>query len=415
MSADHLALVIVGASYAGTQLIASARELGFEGRIVLVGDETHLPYQRPPLSKGLLTGKVGADQLGLRGTDFYTQNKVDLLLGQRASNIDVAAQRLTLQGGEVLDYAWLALATGARVRKSGLPGEELQGIFHLRTLDDALQLAAASNTAKRACIIGGGFIGLEVASALRAREVEVTVIEAQPRLLARSFPAGMSAFVEESHRKRGIDLRTGSGVRALHGAQGQVTAVELMDGTRIECDMVVFGIGAVPNAELAQQAGIAVENGVLTDTHGRTSAPRVLAIGDVAHMELHPTPGGPPRMRLESIQAANDGARAAATVVAGRDPAAPTVPWFWSDQFDLKFQMTGLPMPGDETVMRGNMASEKFTLFYLRDGVLVASHTVNKPAEHMQSRKLIAAQARLTAAQLADASFDLKGAMPVAL
>jgi 3-phenylpropionate/trans-cinnamate dioxygenase ferredoxin reductase subunit len=411
LSAARPVLAIVGASYAGTQLAASARDLGFEGRILMIGDEPHLPYQRPPLSKGLLTGKATAEQLGIKGPDFYAQNGIEMLLGARAQAVDAAARRLTLANGEAIEYDWLALATGARCRKAGLPGEDLQGVFHLRTLDDALQLAAAGATAKRACVIGGGFIGLEVASALRAQQVEVTVVEAQSRLLARSFPPDMSAFIAAAHRRRGIDLRLGHAVRALHGTQGRVSALELDSGERLDCDLVVFGIGVVPNVELAQAAGIAVDNGVLTDTHGRSSVPGVLAIGDVANMALHPVPGGPARMRLESIQAANDGARAAATVVAGREPAAATVPWFWSDQFDLKLQMTGLPMPGDETVLRGAMDSERFSLFYLRGGALVASHSVNKPAEHMQSRKLIAAGARLSAAQLGDASFDLKSAL----
>lgn len=411
MNAARPVLAIVGASYAGAQLAASARDLGFEGRILMIGEEPHPPYQRPPLSKGLLTGKTGAEQLSLKSAEFYAQNSIEMQLGTRARAIDVAARRLTLANGEAIDYDWLALATGARCRKAGLPGEDLQGVFHLRTLDDALQLAAATAQARRACVIGGGFIGLEVASALRSRQLEVTVIEAQPRLLARSFPPDMSVFIEAAQRRRGCDFRLGRAVRALHGAQGRIAAVELDDGERIECDLVVFGIGVLPNAELAQAAGLAVDNGVLTDAHGRSSVPGILAIGDVANMALHPVPGGPARARLESIQAANDGARAAAAVIAGGEPAAPTVPWFWSDQADLKFQMTGLPMAGDQTVLRGEMESERFSLFYLRDGALVASHSVNKPAEHMQSRKLIAARARPRPEQLRDPSFDLKGAL----
>jgi len=275
-------------------------------------------------------------------------------------------------------------------------------------LDDALRIADAAGRTERACVIGGGFIGLEVASALRARGAEVTVVEAQPHLLARAFPPLMSSYVENAHRRRGVALLTGRGVRALHGAQGRVAAVELDDGTRIDCDLVVLGIGVLPNAELAQQAGIAVDNGIVVDMLGRTSAPRVLAAGDVASMALPPAPGVPARMRLESIQSANDGARALASLVVGREAPCTAVPWFWSDQFDLKLQMTGLAAPGDEVVLRGDMASDRFSVFYLRQGTLVAAHSVNKPAEHMQSRKLIGARARLGADQLADPSFDLK-------
>lgn len=401
-------LVIVGASYAGVQLAATARELGFEEPITILSDERHLPYQRPPLSKGLLTGKTTLDQLQLRGPDFFTQNGIDLQLGQRAAAVDAGARTVTLADGRTLDYGWLALTTGARCRPFVVPGAELDGVLELRTLDDALRVADAANRTKRACVIGGGFIGLEVASALRTRGVEVTVVEAQPHLLTRSFPPIMSAYVENAHRRRGIELLTGRGVRALHGTNGHVDAVELTDGHRVDCDLVVLGVGVLPNVELAQTAGIAVDNGIVVDAFGRTSAPRVLSAGDVASMALAPVPGGPTRVRLESIQAANDGARAAASVVVGREQPNTAVPWFWSDQFDLKFQMAGLPVHGDEVVTRGDITTDKFSLFYLRDGVLVGAHSVNKPAEHMQSRKLIAARAQPTAAQLADTSFDLK-------
>jgi len=411
---DAKPLVIVGASYAGVQLAASARELGFEERIVIVGDERHAPYQRPPLSKGLLTGKTSVDALQLRSPDFFAQNRIELLLGRRAERVDVGACRITLNDGAGLDYGWLALTTGARCRPFAL-GANLEGVFNLRTLDDALRIVDAAARARRACVIGGGFIGLEVASALRSRGVEVTVVEAQPRLLARAFPPGMSTYVEHAHRRRGTELSIGRGVRALHGEHGRVAAVELDDGSRIDCDLVVLGIGVLPNVELAQQAGIAIDNGIVVDMLGRTSAPQVLAAGDVANMALPPAPGAPARMRLESIQSANDGARAAASLTVGREQPCMAVPWFWSDQFDLKFQMAGLPMPGDEAVLRGDMASDRFSVFYLRRGVLVAAHSVNKPAEHMQSRKLIGARARLTAAQLADESFDLKTATALAL
>ena len=403
-------LVIVGASYAGVQLAATARELGFEEPITILGDERHAPYQRPPLSKGLLTGKTTLDQLQLRGPDFFTQNRIDLQLGQRAAAaaVDAGARTVTLADGRTLDYGWLALTTGARCRPFAVPGAELDGVLELRTLDDALRVADAANRTKRACVIGGGFIGLEVASALRTRGVEVTVVEAQPHLLTRSFPPIMSAYVENAHRRRGIELLTGRGVRALHGTNGHVDAVELTDGHRVDCDLVVLGVGVLPNVELAQAARLAVDNGIVVDAFGRTAAPRVLSAGDVASMAIAPVPGGPTRVRLESIQAANDGARAAASVVVGREQPNTAVPWFWSDQFDLKFQMAGLPVHGDEVVTRGDITTDKFSLFYLRDGVLVGAHSVNKPAEHMQSRKLIAARAQPTAAQLADTSFDLK-------
>jgi 3-phenylpropionate/trans-cinnamate dioxygenase ferredoxin reductase subunit len=402
-------LVIVGASYAGTQLAASAREQGFDGPIVLLGDERHAPYQRPPLSKGLLTGKTTVDQLPLRGPDFFAEQNIELRLGVRATSIDRTARRVQLDDGSTLDYAWLVLATGARCRPLPVPGAELQGVHQLRTLDDALGVHAALGQAKTACVIGGGFIGLEVAAALKAAGAEVTVVESQPRLLARTFPESMSDYVARAHRQRGITLELGCGVQALHGnAAGGVEAVELADGRRIACDLVVLGIGVLPNAELAEQAGIVCDNGIVVDALGRTSDPHVLAAGDVANMVLPETPGGPQRARLESIQAANDGARAAATLLVGQPQPLTAVPWFWSEQHDLKFQMAGLPAAGDDIVVRGDMATDKFTVFYLRDGAVRAAHSVNRPAEHMLTRKLIALGAQIPPQVLADSASDLK-------
>ena len=396
------ALVIVGASYAGVQLAATARELGFEEPIIIVGEERHAPYQRPPLSKGMLTGKTTADKLALRGPGFFDENRIELRLGERATSLDVNAQTLGLAGGAELKYGWLALATGARGRELRVPGAQLDGVFQLRTLDDALCLLPAARSARRACVIGGGYIGLEVASALRSLGIAVTVVEAAERLLTRSsLTPSMSAYVENAHRKRGVQLFTGRAVLSLHGANGRVSAVELQDGEWIECDLVVVGIGVLPNDELAVQGGLKVSNGIETDMLGRTSVGNILAAGDVARMAPSP-------MRLESVQAANDGARAAASVLVGRAQPCTAVPGFWSDQFDLKFQMAGLAMPGDEAVVRGDTESDRFSVFYLRKGTLVAAHSVNRPAEHMHSRKLIGARARLTPEQLADESFNLK-------
>ncbi|CAN7223052.1 FAD-dependent oxidoreductase [Pseudorhodoferax sp. LjRoot39] len=401
------ALVIVGASYAGVQLAASARELGFDAPIVLLGDEAHAPYQRPPLSKGLLTGKTAVDQLALRGPDFFAEQNIDLRLGTRATALDLAARRVQLADGSHLDYGWLALATGARCRPLNVPGASLQGVHELRTLDDALAVHAAvsgASQATRACVVGGGFIGLEVAAALTAAGALVTVLEGQTRLLARSFPPAMSDYVAAAHRQRGVALELGRGVQALlANAAGHVQSVLLDDGRQLACELVVLGIGVLPNVELAEAAGIACAGGILVDACGRTSAPNVLAAGDVANMEL---PHG--RLRLESIQAANDGARAAASVLVGQPQPLTAVPWFWSEQHDLKLQMAGIPAHGDQTVLRGDMADDRFTLFYLRDGAVVAAHSVNRPAEHMLARKLIAGRAQIPAETLADPAADLK-------
>ena len=395
-------LVIVGASYAGTQFAASARAAGFDAPIVMIGDEPHAPYHRPPLSKGLLTGATTLQQLVLRSPDFFTDNAIDLRLGVRAQAIDTAARTVALADGSSLEYQCLMLATGARPRALPLPGANLRGVLQLRTLDDALALAEARKAAAHVVVIGGGFIGLEVAAALRTSGADVTVVESQRRLLARTFLPAMSGYVERFHRARGVQILLDRGVRALHGSGG-VEAVELDDGRRLPCDLVVLGIGVVPNIELAQAAGIACDNGILTDAGGRTSAPNVLAAGDVANTVW---PGG--RARLESIQAANDGARAAAAALLGLEPPAAPVPWFWSDQFELKFQMAGLATADDTAVLRGDMAADKFTLYHLRDGAIAAAHSVNKPAEHLQARKLIASGARVPPSRLADPAFDLK-------
>jgi len=411
---DSLPLVIAGASYAGLQLAASARELGYAGRIVMLGEESHLPYQRPPLSKSLLTGKTTVEKLPLRSEAFYIENRIEILRNQRVARIEPDARRVLLADGRDLEYSWLALTTGARCRPLDVPGAGLEGVHMLRTLDDGLRLAEQATRVKSACVIGGGFIGLEVASALRGNGMQVTVVEACPRLLARNVPPRMSDYVLEAHRARGVRVELGRGVRALQGSHGRVAAVELADGTRIECELVVAGIGVLPNAELAAAAGIAVDNGILVDAFGRTSIERILAAGDVANMQLPSwgPEGAGGRYRLESVQAANDMAKACASLVAGQPKACAAVPWFWSDQFDLKFQMAGLPHPADEIVLRGSMDRNKFSLFYLRGGHVAAVHTVNRPAEHMLGRRLVAANARLLPRQAADEEFDLKSVLP---
>jgi 3-phenylpropionate/trans-cinnamate dioxygenase ferredoxin reductase component len=404
-------LVIVGASYAGLQLATSARESGYRGRIVMVGEEERLPYQRPPLSKGLLTGKSTIDMLPLRSDTFYRDSEIETLLGRRVVRIDTAGRQVLLDDEQSLCYGWLALATGARCRALPVPGAELQGVHMLRTLDDSLALARHAEQAKTACVIGGGFIGLEVAAALQARGLRVTVVEAQSRLLARSVPPIMSEYIRKAHESRGVRIELGRGLRSLRGDDGYVSSAELADGTEIPCDLVVVGIGVVPNDELARDAGIAVDNGILVDACGCTSIERVLAAGDVANMQLagwgpHGAQG---RYRLESIQAANDTARACASVIVGDPKPCSAVPWFWSDQFNLKFQMAGVPLPTDQVIVRGSMDNDKFCLIYLRAGQVAAVHTVNRPADHMLARRLIAAAAELSEQQAADEQFDLKG------
>lgn len=404
-------LVIVGASHAGIQLAAKVRQLGFDASIVLVGNEVHAPYQRPPLSKDLLMGKKSPDSLALRGNEFFTGNNIELRLGQRAVSMDPAARTLSLKDGSTIRYSWLALATGARCRPLPLPGCNLDGVFSLRTLDDALAISAAVENTSRACIIGGGFIGLEIASALVARGISVKIIESEPQLLTRRLPQQMSDYITRLHRQRGVEILFNCSVSALKGTAGQVQQVELDNGNRIECDIALLATGVKPNVELALDAGVACENGILTDAVGRTNAPNVIAIGDVANALLRIGPNGPARMRLESVQAATDGARAAASMVVGEPKPFQGVPWFWSTQHDIKLQMAGLPVDGDQIVSRGDMDADRFSLFFLRKGVMVASHSINQPADHMLSRKLILAGAKIPPENLQDKSFSLRGVL----
>lgn len=409
-------LVIVGASYAGLQLASSARDLGFEGRIRMVGEEIDYPYHRPPLSKGILTGKTDKESLPLRAHDFYVDNRIELKLGKRVDKIDPAARRIYL-AGETIGYDWLALTTGASCRALNVEGNSLGGVLSLRTRLDGEAIAELSESSRRVCIIGAGFIGLEVASALRSKGAQVSIIESQSRILARAFPPLMSEFLLRKHEQEGVDIKLGRAVKCLRGKHERVSAVELDNGCIISCDLVIVGIGAIPNDGLAREAGIATDNGILVDECGRTSADRVLAAGDVANILL---PSWGPRdsagrYRLESIQAANDGAKACASVIVGQPAGLATVPWFWSDQLGLKLQMAGIPHASDDIVIRGETSTDKFSLIYLRDGRIAAAHSVNKPAEHMLSRRLIAASVPLTSEQAADERFDLKNALATCL
>ena len=404
-------LVIAGASHAGLQLAASARELGFDGRIVMIGDEAHLPYQRPPLSKGLLIGGTDPGGIALKSQSFFDDSRIELISGRRVAQLDAAARLATLDDGRKLHGDWFALCTGARARRPVLPGADLQGVLTLRSLDDAMRLDAMARGAVRACVIGGGFIGLEVAAALVSRGLEVTLVESCMRPLERAMTPEVADSVVAAHRARGVRLLLQRKVKALHGRSGaldSVGMVEIEGGERIECDLVVVGIGAIPNAELAVAAGLRTERGVITDRLGRTSAPHVLAAGDCAAFPnpFAPDPTAP--VLLESIQIANDMARAAATNLVGRPVPYGAVPWFWSDQHDLKLQMAGLMAPSDARAIRGDPSSGRFSVFGLRQGRIAWVHSVNRPADHVIGRRLIAAGVEAAADALASMDLDLK-------
>jgi 3-phenylpropionate/trans-cinnamate dioxygenase ferredoxin reductase subunit len=405
------AVVIVGAGQAGFQVAASLRANGHDGPICLIGAELHPPYQRPPLSKGLLLGKMTPDRLLFRQPAFYTAQAIDLALGRTVSAIDRARRQVTDTIGGVESYETLVLATGTRVRPLPTPGTELDGVLYLRTLDHSGELAARVEAARRVVVIGGGFIGLEVAAAVRMLDRPVTVLEAADRLMGRVVAPVLSSFYSDLHRERGVQVLLGARIAALEGEGGLVRAVVMADGSRHQADLVVIGIGVVPNVELAEAAGLACANGILVDEHGRTSDPAIFAAGECTS---HPNRFAGGHFRLESVQNAVDQAKAVAASILGRPAAYDEVPWFWSDQYEVKLQMVGISAGYDRLVLRGLPSSGQFSVFYFQAGRLIAIDSVNRAADHMTGRKLLAADAAVTPEQAADEGFDLKAALAAA-
>lgn len=403
-------LVIIGASYAGTQLALAARANGFAGSITMIGAEPHAPYQRPPLSKGFLCDAVDASSLPLQSPERFLEERIALRMGVTASGIDRQAQVVSLSDGSQLHYDALALTTGARCRPLPCAGAQLRHVYYLRDLADAYEIKARARQARHAVVVGGGFIGLEVAASLRTLGLDVTVIELQERLLQRAVPPLISTFLRQAHEEEGVRFRLATCIRQLRGNDA-VTGVELETGEILPTDMVVAGLGVMPNVELAEACSLAVDNGIVVDRFARTSDPAIVAAGDCA---AYPNPWAPGStlggrcVRVESIQSANDLAKVAGATVAGRLSPYEAVPWFWSDQYGYKLQMTGFPAGHDQAVMRGNVAAGRFTVLYLKDGTVVGAHSVNRPQDHMAARRLVAARVRPDPAVLADEAVALK-------
>lgn len=408
--------IVIGASHAGAELALRLRQLDPSVPVLLLGDEPTLPYQRPPLSKSWI-GDAAADEqaLFMRPATAYAQAGVELLGGVRVAAIHRGERRITLQSGEQLAYAQLALATGARVRRlaGADTGSAAQAgnLHHLRTLSDAQGLRSQFRAGARIAIVGGGYIGLEIAALAVKHGLLPTVIEAQPRVLARVVPPELSAFYERVHQEAGVQLIKGVQVAGFDLAgDGRVRQVLWRDATgregAVAADLVVVGVGVLPNVELAHRAGLACEDGIVVDELCRTSDPFIVAAGDCTS---RPVPGHAGLMRIESVPNALEQARTAAATLCGQHQPCRGVPWFWSDQYDLKLQMVGLSRGHDAMVVRGDMASRAFTVFYLRQGRVLAADAVNRPAEFMAARKLVADAALAEAAELADPAFDLKG------
>jgi 3-phenylpropionate/trans-cinnamate dioxygenase ferredoxin reductase component len=405
-------VVIVGAGQAGFQVAASLRQEGFEGTITLIGDEPGLPYQRPPLSKGFMAGKQAIESIALRPRAFYEKQRVELLAGDKVIEIDRAGHSVSLASGRRVRYETLVLAVGARNRTLPVKGAALDGVCYLRTDAEAVGIQDRLAQAHHVVVIGGGFIGLELAASASALGKSVHVLEAQPRLMARVVSPVLSNFCRELHISRGVGISLGVLPREIAGSQGKVSEVVLSDGRAYPADLVLIGVGVVPNDELASAAGLTVQNGIFVDHHLRTEDENIYAIGDCAD---HPNPYAGGRARIESVQNAVDQAKCIAATIVGRPQSYQAVPWFWTDQFDMNLQMVGLSSGYDRTVIRGEPESRKFSVFYFKMDRLVAIDSVNRPGDHIIGRKLIASGTPVTPEQAADLSFDLKAlAIPAA-
>jgi 3-phenylpropionate/trans-cinnamate dioxygenase ferredoxin reductase component len=399
-------LILVGGQ-AGAQAVDSLRREGFGGRLVLIGDEPHLPYQLPPLSKQYLAGELAGDRLPFRHQAFYEQHRVDLLLGRRATRLDAAARRVSLADGETLAYDRLMFCTGARSRLLTCPGADLPGVHYLRGIADVEAMRPGLKPGARVVIIGGGYIGLETAATARKLGCTVTVLEMADRVMNRVVASSVSEYFAHEHRSHGVKLICNSRVVRLEGA-GRIERVVCADGSSFEADLLVVGVGAVPNSELAAEAGLACENGITVDEYCRSSDAAIYAAGDCTH---HPSLRFEMRVRLESVDNAFEQAKTAAINLLGRPVAHDRVPWFWSDQFDNKLLIVGLSQGFDQQVLRGDPASRSFSVCYLQGGELLALEAINNPKDYVAARKLIAERARPDLDKLADPGRALKDAV----
>jgi len=396
------AMVIVGAGQASGQAVASLRQEGHKGEILMLGEEAHPPYQRPPLSKQYMSGELPIDRLYLRPEKFYADQGIDLRTGVLVDSLDLDAQRIQTTEGETHSYEKLLIATGSRPRLLNIPGSELDGIHYLRTIDDVDGIRDEMVAGRKLVIVGGGYIGLEVASVAVTAGLDVSVLEMEDRILQRVTTAEMSSFYHELHTDRGVKLLTNTVVTGFTGA-GRVSGVQCGDGSALAADFVIVGIGIIPNTEFADAAGIECDNGIVVNGHCQTSNANVYAAGDCTN---HPNPILNRRLRLESVPNAMEQARVAANNMCGGDKTYAAVPWFWSDQYELKLQMVGFSADGDTQVIRGDQSINQFAVFYLKEGAIVAVDAVNSPREFMVCKQLYGKQ--VDPVKLADNALDLK-------
>jgi 3-phenylpropionate/trans-cinnamate dioxygenase ferredoxin reductase component len=379
-------IVIVGAGQAAAQLALSLRQGGYKEPIDMIGDEPYAPYQRPPLSKKFLSERPPADSLYFRPEKFWREQNVTLDFGTPVEAIDRTAKRVNLKDGRTVDYGTLVLATGTRARPLPLPGTDLSGVFSLRKIDDVRALRAPMDAAQHIVIVGGGYIGLEVAAVARGEGRAVTVLEAEDRVMKRVTSPVISGFMQDFHRGRGVDIRLGARLGAIEG-EGKVTQVRLANGAALPADLVLLAVGAKPNDDLAAAARLACEDGVVVDEHGRTADPAIYAAGDCTRF---PSRRYGRKLRLECVQNAIDQAKAVATAILGKPQTYDPVPWFWSDQYELKLQMAGLSDGYDDAQTVGDVAAARFSVEYRKAGRLIAVDAVNDGRAYMSGRKRIA-------------------------
>jgi len=405
MSQSDAHVVILGAGHAGGTAAALLRQYGHTGPITLIGEEAIPPYQRPPLSKAWLKGEADADSLALKPLEFYAEQHIDFRPNVRAEKLARSDKTVSLSDGSSLSYDVLIIATGMRPIRLPIEGADLEGVLTLRSAADAEAIKAALGPGKRLAIVGGGYIGLEVAASARALGADAVVIEREPRILARSACEPLSNFFRDYHLARGVEFVLGASVAGFVGEAGHVVGVRLADGRVIDCDVVLLGVGATPNDEMAREAGLECARGVVVDLEARTADPSVFAIGDVTH---RPMPHYGRMFGPESVPSALEQAKQAASAITGRAAPTPEVPWNWSDQYDLKLQIAGLPFDADRVLLRGDPASGKFAVFHLKGDQVQSVEAINSPPEFMMGKQLIANRKAVDPVKLADPSVSMK-------
>jgi len=396
-------IVVIGSGQAAVQAVMSLKRNEFTGSIKIIGEEGHLPYQRPPLSKDFLLEEYKPERVSLKKKEFYEENGIDLILGKRAETIDTSLKEIVLSDENKINYDQLIIATGSRVRKLKVPGSEKTGIYYLRDLNDANALKKQIKKSKKMVVVGAGYIGLEVASVAASLGIEVTVIEMANRVMNRTVDPVISSYYQKLHESHGVKIYLDNGLKEFQGKES-VNAVLCSDGLKLDADVVVVGAGVLPNQEIAMDAGLKCENGITVNEYGETSDQDVYACGDCTN---HPNKTLNTRLRLESVHNAMEQSKTVASTIMGNRDPYDQIPWFWSDQYDHKLQLVGISGEHDEIVMRGLESKQKFLLFYLKNSVLIAVNAINSSKEFLICRKLVANKVKISSDVLKDQSVNL--------